>query len=77
MNGQPAGKNSTAQVSGIWAGPGPLQLGRTRQHKLWTGHWAGVLGSIKVWNQALTSEQVATLKTNGVKEKPVASWLVG
>lgn len=77
VNGQPASTTATAKVPGIWAGPGPFQLGRSRQHKLWAGHWAGVLGSIKIWNQALTPEQVATLKTNGVKEKPVASWLVG
>ncbi|MFJ8043006.1 LamG domain-containing protein [Kitasatospora sp. NPDC096147] len=77
VNGQPASKSASAQVPGIWSGPGPLQLGRSRQHKLWSGNWAGVIGSTKIWNLALSADQIASLKTNGVKEKPTASWLVG
>jgi hypothetical protein len=76
VNGKPAG---AAKVPGIWAGPGPLQLGRDRKHGIWNDAWAGVIGHIQVWNQSLTPSQVATLMQGGagLKANPVASWLVG
>ncbi|WP_345707332.1 LamG domain-containing protein [Kitasatospora paranensis] len=64
---------------GIWAGPGPLQLGRSRHHGIWGGSWAGVIGRILVWDKALNPTQVASLKGGGtgLSAKPSGSWLVG
>jgi hypothetical protein len=76
VNGEPA---SSTKVPGIWAGRGPLQLGRARHHGIWGNYWAGVLGHILVWDQALTPAQVTSLKDggSGLNAKPIASWLVG
>ncbi|MEU6340545.1 LamG domain-containing protein [Streptomyces sp. NPDC046977] len=76
VNGKPAGSR---KVPGIWAGRGPLQLGRARTHGAWGDYWAGVLGHILIWDQALTPAQVADLKDGGAggDAKPIASWLVG
>ena len=76
VNGAPAG---TAKVPGVWAGPGPLELGRTRKHNIWSNYWAGVLGNVKVWDKALTPAQVANVKDggSGLTAKPIGSWLVG
>ncbi|MFJ1704435.1 LamG domain-containing protein [Kitasatospora sp. NPDC088346] len=70
---------ATAKTAPIWAGPGPLQLGRSRHHGIWGNPWAGVLGHILVWDQALTPAQVASLKGGGTGQdaKPTGSWLVG
>jgi len=76
VDGKPA---DSTKVPGIWAGKGPLQLGRVRTHGVWGGYWAGVLGHVMVWDKALTPEQVAGLKKGGAggSAKPIASWLVG
>ncbi|MFF3564605.1 LamG domain-containing protein [Streptomyces sp. NPDC002574] len=76
VNGKPAG---STKVPGVWAGKGPLQLGRARTHGIWGDYWAGVLGHILVWDQALTPDQVADLSKGGTGKdaKPIASWLVG
>ncbi|MFF4343615.1 LamG domain-containing protein [Kitasatospora sp. NPDC001540] len=73
VNGKLAG---SAKVPGIWAGPGPLQIGRTRLHSQWGNYWAGVIGHIRIWNQAIPAEQI---KGDGsaITAKPIASWLVG
>ncbi|MFJ5922060.1 LamG domain-containing protein [Kitasatospora sp. NPDC092948] len=73
VNGRLAG---SASVPGIWAGPGPLQIGRTRLHGQWGNFWAGVIGHVRVWNQAVPVDQI---KGDGssITAKPVASWLVG
>ncbi|MEV8094927.1 LamG domain-containing protein [Kitasatospora sp. NPDC085879] len=71
---------ATAKLNGgIWAGPGPLQLGRSRHHGIWGGSWAGVIGRILVWDEPLNPQQVASLKTGGtgLSAKPAGSWLVG
>ncbi|MEV6207545.1 LamG domain-containing protein [Kitasatospora sp. NPDC051914] len=71
---------ATAKLNGgIWAGPGPLQLGRSRHHGIWGGSWAGVIGRIIVWDEVLNPQQVASLKTGGtgLSAKPAGSWLVG
>lgn len=66
-----------AQVSGIWAGPGPLQLGRARHHGIWSAAWDGPLDHIRIFNQALNQEQVTGLKNNKIgKTKPTHSWLI-
>ncbi|MFD8147880.1 LamG-like jellyroll fold domain-containing protein [Streptomyces sp. NPDC059708] len=66
-----------AQVSGIWAGPGPVQLGRARHHGIWSASWEGALDHIRIFDQAINQEQVTALKNNKPgKLKPVHSWLV-
>ncbi|WP_035845648.1 LamG domain-containing protein [Kitasatospora azatica] len=78
VNGQPA--QSTPLPNGsIWSGPGPMQFGRSREHNQWGSMWAGVVGHILVWNQALTAPQVTDLKNGGTGQsaKPMASWLIG
>jgi hypothetical protein len=76
VDGKVAG---SATVPGVWASKGPLQLGRARTHGVWGDFWAGVVGHIIVWDQALTADQVAGLKKGeaGGSAKPIASWLVG
>ncbi|MDA5284666.1 LamG-like jellyroll fold domain-containing protein [Streptomyces sp. Isolate_45] len=67
-----------AQVSGIWAGPGPLQLGRARHHGIWSAAWDGPLDHIRIFGQALGQEQITGLKNNKLdkKTKPTHSWLI-
>ncbi|MEU9039235.1 LamG-like jellyroll fold domain-containing protein [Streptomyces sp. NPDC048352] len=66
-----------AQVSGIWAGPGPLQLGRARHHGIWSAAWDGPLDHIRIFDQALGQEQITGLKNNKTgKTKPTHSWLI-
>ncbi|MEU3317047.1 LamG domain-containing protein [Streptomyces sp. NPDC048387] len=66
-----------AQVSGIWAGPGPLQLGRARHHEIWSASWMGPLDHIRIFDQALNQEQITGLKNNKLgKTKPTHSWLI-
>lgn len=76
VNGELA---DSTTVPGVWAGKGPLQLGRARTHGVWGDYWAGVLGHILVWDEALTADQVANVKKDGAggEAKPIASWLVG
>ncbi|WP_280717599.1 LamG domain-containing protein [Kitasatospora sp. MAP5-34] len=67
------------KVPGIWAAPGALELGRNRTHSGWGGPWAGVIGHVQIWKQALTDTQIGTLKDKGTipDAVPIASWLVG
>ncbi|MDK9500019.1 hypothetical protein QEZ40_005642 [Streptomyces katrae] len=66
-----------AQVSGVWAGPGPLQLGRARHHGIWSASWMGPLDHIRIFDQALGQEQITGLKNNKLgKTKPTHSWLI-
>lgn len=76
VDGKEAGRS---QVAKAWAGQGPLQMGRSRHHGIWSGPWAGVIGHVLVWDKPLTADQVAALKGGKLDKeiKPVASWLVG
>ncbi|MFD6970992.1 LamG domain-containing protein [Streptomyces sp. NPDC059949] len=76
VDGKEAGKTPVAKT---WAGQGPLQMGRSRHHGIWSGPWAGVIGHVLVWERPLTADQVAALKGGKLDKeiKPVASWLVG
>ncbi|UQX01670.1 LamG-like jellyroll fold domain-containing protein [Streptomyces sp. RerS4] len=67
-----------AQVSGIWAGPGPLQLGRARHHGIWSAAWDGPLDHIRIFDQALGQAQITGLKNNKLdkKTRPTHSWLI-
>ncbi|MPY58704.1 LamG domain-containing protein [Streptomyces spongiae] len=69
---------AVTKVPGVWAGKGPLQLGRARTHGVWGDYWAGVVGHIQVWEAALTPDQVADVEKGGSggDAKPVASWLM-
>ncbi|MEV8536594.1 LamG-like jellyroll fold domain-containing protein [Streptomyces sp. NPDC051211] len=77
VDDKPAG--TAAVAAPIWSGPGPVQLGRSRHHGIWTGSWAGSLDHVRVWDKVLTPEQVADLKNNKLnkKVKPSHSWLIG
>ncbi|WP_371678008.1 LamG-like jellyroll fold domain-containing protein [Streptomyces sp. NBC_01276] len=67
-----------AQVSGIWAGPGPLQLGRARHHGIWSAAWDGPLDHVRIFDRALGQEQITGLKNNKLdkKTRPTHSWLI-
>ncbi|MGW0395665.1 LamG-like jellyroll fold domain-containing protein [Streptomyces sp. NPDC003042] len=67
-----------APVSGVWSGPGPLQLGRARHHGIWSGAWDGPLDHIRIYDRALGQEQVTGLKNDkpDKKIKPTHSWLI-
>ncbi|MEW2400075.1 LamG-like jellyroll fold domain-containing protein [Streptomyces sp. NPDC046862] len=71
-------KADSTKIRGIWAGKGPLQLGRARTHGVWGDYWAGVVGHIQVWETPLTPDQVADVHKGGSggDAKPVASWLM-
>ncbi|RSS79354.1 LamG domain-containing protein [Streptomyces sp. WAC06614] len=75
VNDKPAGQ---AQIPGIWAGPGPLQLGRARHHGVWSGSWVGSMDRIRFWDKALTPQQVATLDSGKLDSlgKPTHAWLI-
>ncbi|MBW5484216.1 LamG-like jellyroll fold domain-containing protein [Streptomyces bambusae] len=75
VNDKPAGQ---AQVPGIWAGPGPLQLGRARHHGIWSGSWVGSLDRIRFWDKALAPDQVAILDSGKLDKlgKPTHAWLI-
>ncbi|MFD3803034.1 LamG-like jellyroll fold domain-containing protein [Streptomyces sp. NPDC058619] len=76
VDGKEAGR---APVATAWAGQGPLQLGRSRHHGIWSGPWAGVIGHVLVWDKPLTADQVLALKGGKLDKeiKPTGSWLVG
>ncbi|MFG2989646.1 LamG domain-containing protein [Streptomyces sp. NPDC048257] len=76
VDGKEAGR---AAVPAAWAGQGPLQLGRSRHHGIWSGPWAGVIGHVLVWDKPLTADQVLALKGGKLDKeiKPVGSWLIG
>ncbi|MEU8779256.1 LamG-like jellyroll fold domain-containing protein [Streptomyces sp. NPDC048606] len=67
-----------AQVAGIWAGPGPLQLGRARHHGIWSAAWDGPLDHIRIFDQALGQAQITGMKNDKLdkKTRPTHSWLV-
>ncbi|WP_354643549.1 LamG domain-containing protein [Kitasatospora camelliae] len=70
---------ASAKVPGIWAGSGPLELGRSRRQNAWTAPWAGVIGHIQLWDKALTPAEIAKVKSDGgagPASPPLASWLV-
>ncbi|MCX5212070.1 LamG domain-containing protein [Kitasatospora sp. NBC_00240] len=75
LDGRPV---ASAPVPGIWPAPGPLQLGRSRQHDGWGGPWSGAIGRIVLWDQALDPGQVAALSgaAGTLTARPTASWLV-
>ena len=75
VNGKKAGES---QVAGVFAAPGPLQLGRVRQHGNWTGFWNGSMDSLRTYGLALTADQVAALRTGKLSSaiKPTGSWLL-
>ncbi|MFJ3514139.1 LamG domain-containing protein [Streptomyces sp. NPDC090131] len=76
VDGKEAGRTP---VAAAWAGQGPLQLGRSRHHGIWSGPWAGVIGHVLVWDKPLTADQVLALKGGKLDKeiKPVGSWLIG
>ncbi|MQY12758.1 hypothetical protein SRB5_28970 [Streptomyces sp. RB5] len=75
VNGVKAGSAKTGK---IFAGSGPLQIGRSRHHDQWVNPWSGVMGSILVWDEPFTAVQAARLKAGSAGTgQPTASWLVG
>lgn len=75
VEGKKAGET---EVSGIWAAPGPLQLGRARQEAKWTGSWRGAMNNVQIYEAALTPEQ-ATAQAKGKADaslKATHSWLI-
>ncbi|MFD9419050.1 LamG domain-containing protein [Streptomyces goshikiensis] len=76
VDGKPAGK--AEQVPAIWQGPGPFQLGRARHHGLWSGSWSGSMDRVRVFDTALSDEQVAAYQEGKLDSavKPSHSWLV-
>ncbi|MFJ3518706.1 LamG-like jellyroll fold domain-containing protein [Streptomyces sp. NPDC090131] len=71
-------KADETQVPPIWEGPGPLQLGRSKHHNIWTGPWQGALHNIKIYNMAFTAEQAAGYKAGKLDPapKPTHGWLL-
>ncbi|WP_330331131.1 hypothetical protein OHS33_16295 [Streptomyces sp. NBC_00536] len=74
VDGKQAGEVPVA--GGIWAAPGPIQLGRARQHSIWAGQWAGAMDNVRVWDSALTAAQVGAVKGGKSEVKPTHSWLI-
>ncbi|MFC9822666.1 LamG-like jellyroll fold domain-containing protein [Streptomyces erythrochromogenes] len=75
VDGKKAGETP---VPPIWQAPGPLQLGRSKHHNIWTGPWQGALHNIKVYNSAFTQEQAAGYKEGKLSPapKPTHAWLL-
>ncbi|MGW5851617.1 LamG-like jellyroll fold domain-containing protein [Streptomyces sp. NPDC055254] len=75
VNDKAAGE---VKVTGIWAGPGPVQLGRARHHGIWSGSFVGSLDRIRIWTKALTPEQVTILDSGKLDKlgKPSHAWLI-
>ncbi|MFI8452875.1 LamG-like jellyroll fold domain-containing protein [Streptomyces erythrochromogenes] len=75
VDGKKAGETP---VPSIWQAPGPLQLGRSRHHDIWTGPWQGGLHNIKVYDSAFTQEQAAGYKEGKLSPapKPAHAWLL-
>ncbi|MFJ7592591.1 LamG-like jellyroll fold domain-containing protein [Streptomyces sp. NPDC097617] len=75
VDGKAAGETP---VPPIWQAPGPLQLGRSRHHNIWTGAWQGALHNIKVYNMAFTAEQAAGYNEGKLSPapKPTHAWLL-
>ncbi|GAA2647412.1 hypothetical protein GCM10010425_67150 [Streptomyces spororaveus] len=75
VDGQKAGETP---VPPIWQAPGPLQLGRSKHHNIWTGPWQGALHSLKTYDMAFTAEQAAAYKEGKLEPspKPTHAWLL-
>ncbi|MGW7457709.1 LamG-like jellyroll fold domain-containing protein [Streptomyces sp. NPDC054797] len=75
VEGKKAGETP---VPSIWQAPGPLQLGRSKHHNIWTGPWQGALHNIKIYDTAFTPEQAAAYKEGklGPEPKPAHAWLL-
>ncbi|WP_420708808.1 LamG-like jellyroll fold domain-containing protein [Streptomyces sp. NRRL S-378] len=75
VDGKKAGETP---VPGIWQAPGPMQLGRSRHHDIWTGPWQGGLHNIRVYDSAFTEEQAAGYKEGKLSPapKPAHAWLL-
>ncbi|MFJ6485499.1 LamG-like jellyroll fold domain-containing protein [Streptomyces sp. NPDC091682] len=75
VDGKKAGETP---VPPIWQAPGPLQLGRSKHHDIWTGPWQGTLHSIKTYDMAFTEEQAAGYKEGKLEPspKPTHAWLL-
>ncbi|KOU19963.1 LamG-like jellyroll fold domain-containing protein [Streptomyces sp. WM6368] len=75
VDGKKAGETP---VGPIWQAPGPLQLGRSKHHNIWTGPWQGALHNIKVYDMAFTVDQAAGYKEGKLSPapKPTHAWLL-
>ncbi|MEU6300874.1 LamG-like jellyroll fold domain-containing protein [Streptomyces erythrochromogenes] len=75
VDGKKAGETP---VPPIWQAPGPLQLGRSKHHNIWTGPWQGALHNIKTYDSAFTQEQAAGYKEGKLSPapKPAHAWLL-
>ncbi len=75
VDGKKAGETP---VPPIWQAPGPLQLGRSKHHNIWTGPWQGALHNIKVYDMAFTADQAAGYKEGKLSPapKPTHAWLL-
>ncbi|MGW7440586.1 LamG-like jellyroll fold domain-containing protein [Streptomyces sp. NPDC054849] len=75
VDGAKAGETAAAA---IWQAPGPLQLGRSKHHDIWTGPWQGALHNVKVYDTAFTPEQATAYKEGklGSTPKPTHGWLL-
>ncbi|QES55954.1 hypothetical protein DEJ51_18725 [Streptomyces venezuelae] len=75
VDGKKAGETP---VPPIWQAPGPLQLGRSKHHNIWTGAWQGALHNIKTYDMAFTAEQAAGYKEGKLEPapKPTHAWLL-
>ncbi|MFJ6721625.1 MULTISPECIES: LamG-like jellyroll fold domain-containing protein [unclassified Streptomyces] len=76
VNGKKA--NEASVPAGIFAAPGPLQLGRSRHQDNWTAPWNGALDSLRIYADALPQDRVDALKAG--KLDPMArrtsAWLL-
>ncbi|MFD6970473.1 LamG-like jellyroll fold domain-containing protein [Streptomyces sp. NPDC059949] len=75
LDGKKAGETAAGP---IWQAPGPLQLGRSKHHDIWTGAWQGALHNIRIYDTAFTPEQAAAYKEGklGSSPKPTHAWLL-
>ncbi|MFD3700196.1 LamG-like jellyroll fold domain-containing protein [Streptomyces sp. NPDC058646] len=75
VDGKKAGETP---VPPIWQAQGPLQLGRSKHHNIWTGPWQGALHNVRIYDTALTEEQAGAYKEGklGAAVKPTHSWLL-
>lgn len=75
VDGKKAGETP---VPPIWQAPGPLQLGRSKHHNIWTGPWQGAMHSIKTYDMAFTEDQAARYKEGKLdpSPKPTHAWLL-
>lgn len=75
VDGKKAGE---AAVPGIWQAPGPLQLGRSRHHGIWSGAWQGGMHNIRIYETAFSPELAAAYKEGKMPAatKPSHSWLL-